>query len=222
MSNATLIIGASGSGKSTSMRNLNSKETFCINVLDKPLPFRFYKKNYTRITGWDDKEGNYYASDDWMKVMRCIKMVNEDRPDIKTLILDDAHYLMAHEFMRRSSEHGFNKFTELATHIWSVFNAMIATREDLFSVVMTHNEIDMNGVSKLKTIGKLLDEKITLEGMFTSIFQSVITNGEFKFLTQSDGSHIAKNPLGMFEQLYIDNDLSVIREVMFNYYDEEE
>lgn len=221
MSNATLIIGPSGSGKSTSMRNLDPKTTFVLGVLDKPLPFRGYKKHYIPLKGWDDKSGNYYASDDWIKLVKCIHVINDIRPEIKTLCLDDMQYLMANEFLRRATETGFSKFTELAQHLVAVINALTSTREDLLCFVMCHNEVDMNGRYKCKTIGKLLDEKITLEGLFTTIFHSMVVDGQFKFLTQNDGTHIAKSPMGLCADLLIDNDLEVIRKAMINYYNED-
>src|SRR5665213_393234 len=103
MSNASLIIGESGTGKSTSIRNLNPSETFIINVLNKPLPFKGYKSFYTKISA-DAKTGNYYSSDDYQRIEQLIKKVNAERPEIKTLIIDDFQYLMANEFMRRALE----------------------------------------------------------------------------------------------------------------------
>lgn len=221
MSNATLIIGPSGSGKSTAIRNLNPKTTFCINVLDKPLPFKAYKKYYKAIEGWNDKEGNYYSSDDWQRIIRCIKMVNEDRPEIDVLIIDDFQYLLANEFMRRAAEKGFDRFTDIAQHAWLVIKEITATRPDLYCFVLSHSESDQNGLMKCKTIGKMLDDKITLEGMFTVCLHALMIDGEFKFLTQYDGSHVCKSPCEMFPDKYIDNDLKEIKEKMELYFEEE-
>lgn len=217
MSNATLILGMSGTGKSTSIRNLNPAETFIINVLAKPLPFKGARGKYKAIKSWDDADGNYLATDDYTRILRCIDMVNKSRPEIKIICLDDMQYLMANEYMKRATENGFAKFTEMAQHIWMVINALTSTRDDLYSFVMSHSELDVNGRYKAKTIGKMLDEKITLEGMFTTIFHSLVVNGEFKFLTQNDGYHVAKSPLGMFEDSLIDNDLSEIIKIMQQY-----
>src|ERR1043166_1747062 len=112
MSNTVLIIGQSGSGKSTSLRNLNPKTTFIINVLDKPLPFKAFRKNYQALTK-QNKDGNYYSTDDWAQVVKCIEMVNKEKPEVTTLVIDDWQYILAHEFMRRVSEKGFDKFSEL-------------------------------------------------------------------------------------------------------------
>lgn len=222
MSNSVLIIGASGSGKSTSIRTLDESSTFIINVLGKPLPFRGYKNKYKAMSSWDDAEGNYYASDDWTRIIKCIQVVDKNRPDIKVLVIDDLQYVLAGEFMRRVSEKGYDKYSELGNHFWQIINAVTTTRDDLVCVLLSHSETDQMGRSKLKTIGKLLDEKVTIEGMFTTILHSMVMDDGYKFLTQSDGTHIAKSPMGMFEDKYIDNDLKFVCESIQQYFNEEE
>jgi len=219
MSNATLIIGPSGSGKSTSIRNLNHEETFIINVLNKPLPIKGYKKLYTPLKKDNAKEGNYFASDNYQDIIKCVQFVNSSREDIKTLIIDDWQYVLANEFMRRARETGFNKFTDISLHGWETINAINATREDLLCFVMSHSEIDSFGKSKCKTIGKMLDEKITVEGMFTIVLHSYVIDGEYKFMTQNDGNHIAKSPMGMFDDIMIGNDLSFVKKSIEDYYE---
>lgn len=221
MSNTILIIGQSGSGKSTSLRNLDPKTTFIINVLDKPLPFRGYKKDYKPISSWEDIEGNYFAADDWQKIVKCVRMVDKTRPDIKTIIIDDWQYILAYEFMRRVGEKGFDKFSELANHGWSTINACLTTREDLTSFVLAHSEVDNTGRSKCKTIGKMLDEKITIEGLFTTVLHSRVIDGQYLFQTQFDGDYIAKSPMGMFEESFVPNDLSCVKQSIDNYYNGE-
>lgn len=219
MSNTTLIIGESGTGKSTSLRTLDSKETFVINVLDKPLPFRGYKSHYKPMTK-ANPEGNYYATDDFNLLIRCINSVNE-RTEIKNLIIDDFQYIMGNEFMRRALEKGFDKFSDIAQHAWAIIKSLTSTRSDLYCFVLSHSDSDAQGRMKCKTIGKMLDDKITLEGMFTIILHTQIVDGEYKFLTQNNGTHIAKSPLYMFEDKLIDNDLQVVRDKMVEYFDED-
>lgn len=221
MSNTSLIIGESGTGKSTSLSRLDPKETFIINVLDKPLPFKGYKKNYIKISGWEDKVGNYYASDNYAQIIKCIKVVNETRPDIKNLIIDDWQYTMCNEFMRRATETGFTKFTEIGQHAWQIIKTLTDCREDMYCFVLSHSDTDANGKYKCKSIGKMLDEKITIEGMFTIVLHTQIRDGHYRFLTQNDGFHIAKSPQGMFEDKYIGNDLAFVKEKMNNYYYED-
>ena len=221
MSNIMLVIGESGSGKSTSIRNLDPKETFILNVLDKPLPFKGYKKHYLPIKSWEDKEGNYLASDDFDRIIKCIRVISNNRPDIKTLILDDWQYTMCNEFMRRASEKGYEKFTEIGKNAWSIVKELTVCREDLDCFVLSHNDTDNFGRSRCKSIGKMLDDKITIEGMFTTVLHTVVMDGQYKFLTQVDASHTAKSPMGMFEDRYIDNDLSIVKDAMFHYYNED-
>lgn len=218
MSNTVLIIGRSGSGKSSSLRNLDPKSTFIISVLDKPLPFKGYKKSYVPIKGWDDKEGNYLATDDWQRIIKCIQMINQKRPEIKTLIIDDIQYVLANEFMKRSAERGFDKYSEMGMHYWSIINAAMSCRPDLLSFFLSHNEIDNNGQSKVKTIGKLLDEKITVEGLFTTVLHTFVNEDDYLFLTQSDGTHNAKSPIGMFEDKLIENDLTIVIKKLNEYF----
>lgn len=219
MSNTVLVIGQSGSGKSSSIKSLNPKETFIISVINKPLPFKGYKKLYKPLVGWDDKEGNFLATDDWQRIIKCIQVIDKNRPDIKTLVIDDLQYVLANEFMRRSNEKSFDKYSEMANHYWAIINCAIASRGDLMTVFISHNEIDNAGRSKIKTIGKLLDEKITIEGMFTTVLHSLCQDNEYKFLTNSDGAHMAKSPEGMFSELLIDNDLSQVIQKINEYFD---
>lgn len=213
---ATLILGPSGSGKSTSLRNLDHQSTFVLGILDKPLPFKGYRKKY------NEANKNYHVSDDYRVLLNYIKAINERRPEITTLIIDDFQYLLAHEFMNRVSERGYDKYSELAFHAWSVIKALTETRDDLHCFVLTHSEADQQGNMKIKTIGRLLEDKITLEGMFTCCLFSMVVDGEYRFLTNTDGVHLAKSPLGLFDSLFIDNDLQLVKDAMINYYNEEE
>jgi AAA domain len=221
MSNTVLVIGQSGSGKSTSLRNLNPKTTFIINVLDKPLPFKAFKKNYQAVTK-KNKDGNYYSTDNWAHIVQCIEMVSKERPEITTLIIDDWQYILAHEFMRRVDEKGYDKFSELANHGWSTINACLGTRDSLTNFVLAHSDVDSTGRSKCKTIGKMLDEKITIEGLFTTVLHSRVVDGEYKFQTQYDGEFLAKSPMGMFEDHLIPNDLVSVKDAVENYFNDEE
>lgn len=216
MSNTVLVIGQSGSGKSTSLRNLDPKTTFIINVLDKPLPFRGFKKNYNAT------EKNYYSTNDWAKVVNCIERVNKERPDITTLVIDDWQYILSYEFIRRASEKGFDKFSDLASHGWQTMNACTTgTRQTLTTFILAHSDMDTSGRSKLKTIGKMLDEKITLEGLFTTVLHSRIVDGEYVFQTQDNGDYLAKSPMGMFEEFLIPNDLLTVKGAVENYFNDE-
>ena len=216
MSNTVLVIGQSGSGKSTALRNLDPSSTFIISVLDKPLPFKGYKKLYS------EENKNYFCSDNYKSIINYIEAINARRPDITTLVIDDAHFIMANEFMVRACEKGFDRFSEIAQHMWQVMCAVTNTRDNLTCFVLSHNEIDNTGMSKPKTVGKLLDDKITLEAMVTVCLHTMIKDGEYKFLTQNDGSHVCKSPLGMFEEFLIPNDLLVVKDAVETYFNDEE
>jgi hypothetical protein len=217
MANVSLIIGESGTGKSTSIHKLDPKETFIINIIDKPLPFRGYRENYKKLSS-DGATGNYYASDSYSSLVRVIRLINAKRPDIKTLIIDDFQYVMCNEFMRRAKETGFGKFTEIGHNAWSIANELIACRDSLDCFVLSHSEYDSQGYSKCKTIGKMLDEKITFEGMFTLVLHTLVVERKYMFLTDNDGLRIAKSPMGLFDSLYIDNDLQMVKERLAEYY----
>lgn len=222
MSNTVLIIGPSGSGKSSSLRNLDPTTTFILSVLDKPLPFKGYKKRYLPIKSWEDMEGNYLATDDWGRIIKCIQYVDKLRPDINVLVIDDIQYVLANEFMRRSHEKGYDKYSEMANHYWSIINSANNCRQDLMVFFLSHNEVDTLGHSKVKTIGKMLDEKITIEGLFTTVLHTHARDGEYKFITQNDGVSCAKSPIGMFPTKLIDNCLVDVVSIINEYYEGDE
>jgi hypothetical protein len=217
MSNASLIIGESGTGKSTSIRNLDPKETFIINVCNKPLPFRGYKNKYKQITTWEDKEGNYYTSNDYTRIIKMLKVIDKDRPEIKNIIIDDFQYIMCAEFMNRVTEKGFDKFSEIGQHAYMIIDLLSTLRDDLNIFVLSHSEANEQGKMKAKTIGKLIDDKVVLEGRFTMVLQTEISELGYRFITQGDKNHIAKSPMDMFEDKYIPNDLAYVVEKMNAY-----
>lgn len=220
MANITLIIGESGTGKSSSIETLDPKETFVINVIDKPLPFRGANTRYKRRD--KDNAGNYTSTDDYDKILKVIAFINKEMPHVKNVIIDDFQYIMANEFMRRAKERGYEKFTEIAQHAWTIISNAQLCRDDLYFFFLSHSESTQDGIVKAKTIGKMLDDKITVEGMFTVVFHSLINDGKYKFLTQNDSVHIAKSPRGMFDDKAIDNDLGKIKVEMSKYYGENE
>lgn len=215
MAIVTLIIGESGTGKSTSIRTLDATKTLIINVLDKPLPFKDATKKYIRLT--KDIKGNYYSSDNHIKIMKVIEYASNPENGIENVIIDDFQYVMSNEFMRRATERGYDKFTEIGCHAWQVIYACLNARDNMFFFILSHADNE-GGKSKCKTIGKMLDEKITIEGMFTTVLHSLISDGKYKFLTHHDGAHLAKSPIGMFEDEFIDNDLCFVKEKITHYY----
>ena len=218
MAQEILVIGESGTGKSTSMERLDYKSTFIFNVAKKPLPFRGWRKGYLPLNK-ENPQGNYIATDNHATITATMKHIDDNMPHIKTVIIDDFQYLMANEYMRRANERGFDKFTDIGLHAWEVANAGKNLREDMTFVMIGHAEqsMDLQGNRRLKfkTVGKLVDNVITMEGMFTVVlFTSVGIDPEgntsYTFITQSDGTTTAKSPRGMFEDLNIPNDIKEV------------
>lgn len=224
MSQEILIVGASGTGKSTSVEHLNPKETFIINVVNKPLPFKGWKSLYKQFNK-ENPDGNYYATDDAKLIINMMKHISEKMPHIKNIIVDDYQYSFANEYMRRINEAGFKKFSEIGQNAWSIVNTSKSLREDLMVVFLTHSEVDLdaagNKITKAKTIGKLMDSVITLEGMFTIVLytEAIKTEKgmEYNFVTQNDGTNTCKSPRGMFESVKIPNDLALVRKCVEEY-----
>lgn len=216
MAYATLVLGESGTGKSSSLRNLNEDETFIINIIDKPLPFKGGANKFNK------EKKNYFHSDNSEKIISYIRAINEKASHIKNLIIDDFQYIMSNDFMARAKERGFDKFTEIAQNAFNVINTLRSCRNDLQVFVLSHSDIDDFGRVKCKTIGKLLDEKVNVEGLFSMVFHTDVQNGEYRFLVQNDGNRLAKSPMGMFEDKYIPNDLNEVRNVIHEYFFGEE
>jgi len=226
MSTPVLIIGESGSGKSTAIRTLNPKETFIINVLGKPLPFKGWRHSYKEpvVTQKEDNKKsicNLYSTDKSEKIISCIKKIESERKEVKQIIIDDFQYVMANEFMRRAIERGYDKFTEIAKNSWSIINEASVCRSDLIIYFLTHSDVDMYGKTKCKTIGKMLDEKITIEGMFTIVLNSIVEDGNHYFITKSVDKFNSKSPIDMFKDIKIPNDLQFVSDTINDYFNED-
>lgn len=225
------IVGESGTGKSTSLRNLNPETTFIISTTGKPLPFRAWKKKYIpiKIEG-KNVSGNYYVSSKWDQILKILQIIDKMMPNIKQVIIDDFQYVLSYEFVDRATEVGYTKFSELAQHAMEILRYSEKMREDCKMIFLTHSENvgdNVNPKFVIKTVGKLLSEKVTLEGLFTYIFFTKVSEGdsgrmEYKLITNNDGTCVAKTSFGMFEDLEIDNDLEKIIEVIDDYNEGEE
>ena len=217
MGHKILVLGDTGSGKSTAARNLDPETTFYINVIGKPLPFEGWKSKYKDLN-LADKTGNYIVTHDHESITKSIRWVSNTRPDIKTIIIDDGQYIMSYEFMNRALEKGYDKFSEMGKHMFDVLNVPDGIREDIVTVFLCHSvDVPINGTTRtmMKTIGKMLDEKITVEGLFSVVLMSYAYKNSDKtmkyvFTTQTNGSTPAKSPIGMFEEVMIPNDLKEV------------
>ncbi len=224
MAEGVLIVGPSGSGKSTSLENLDPKQTFIINVKNKPLPFRGWKANYVPFNK-DNPEGNYIGTDDPSTMLKIMQHVSDKMPHIKHLIVEDYQYMSANEYMNRAKESGFQKFTDIGKNIYSTADIHNKLRNDLVVVYINHDDesTDAMGDRKVraKTCGKLIDNVVTLEGLFTVVLFTRVKKGkdcmEYSFVTQTDGVNTAKSPKGMFDTLEIPNDLNYVINKMNEY-----
>jgi hypothetical protein len=226
MAQSILIIAESGSGKSTSIRTLNPKETFIINIASKPLPFKNWQNNYKLYDKTTNPNGNLLNISNPTNIYAAMKHVSEKMPHIKNLIIDDWQYMSSFEYFDRASEKGYDKFTQIAANLAQVAKLPKDLRDDLFIFFLTHSEdtIDVNGKRKIKakTVGKMIDNSLTLEGLFSIVlFAKVIKNEknklEYVFVTQTDGENTCKTPMEMFDNEYIPNDLELVRQTILKY-----
>lgn len=195
-----LILGESGTGKSASMRNFTPDQVGVFNVGAKPFPFR------SRL--------NKVDTDDYRVIMGGLSKMKT-----RSAVIDDAQYLMANEYMRRCKENGYQKFTDIATNFWNLVQYVIRELpSDRIVYFIAHVERDQEGREKCKTIGKMLDDKITVEGLFTIVLKTHVQDGVYTFVTQNSGADTVKSPMGMFDKLEIDNDLAMVDAVIREYY----
>jgi outer membrane protein assembly factor BamB len=242
MAEAVLYIAPSGSGKSRSTLNFG-EEAFFINIMGKRLPYRTDRKIQKvqppdkpltidqLVAGLPSKieEGVSIVQTDRGNIVEAlIRYVDQHRPDITRLVIDDWQYVAANHFMRRANQKSYDKFTDIGKEMWSTSNAIAELeRDDLIVYFLTHSEdiTDAGGnrMTKAKTIGKLVDDKITLEGMFTIVLYGGSELGKDKtpkyyIYTQTNGTNTCKSPEGMFAEMKIENDLAVVDNTIREYY----
>lgn len=206
------ILGKSGSGKSTSMRNLKPEEMMVIKVINKRLPF-----NESAFKQWDKdtKTGSKFSTDNYELIKALLLRMEEVGK--KIVIIDDIQYLMANEFMRRSDEKGFDKFSSIAFKMWDLLDFIQNKLDPDMRVYMLSHIDEEDGVQKIKTIGKMLDDKICLEGLATIVLGSEKLKDDYIFNTQTNGRNTLKSPIGMFESKE-PNDLAIIDNKIVQYY----
>jgi hypothetical protein len=194
-----MVCGQSGTGKSTSLRNFKPEDVCIVNVSGKPLPFRNKHKTFN--------------TDDYSAIDAAIK-----KAPTKSIVIDDATYLMTGEYMRTANVTGYQKFVTLALNFYTLIKVAASLPDDKIVYFLGHVDTDPNGNEKFKTIGKMLDEKITLEGMFTIVLKTVVQDGKYFFSTQNNGQDTVKSPMGMFEAPLIENDLAAVDAAIREYY----
>lgn len=195
-----LILGASGSGKSASLRNFEPEEVGIFNVASKPLPFRKKLPVANKAS---------YGS-----ILQALR-----QPSRKAYVIDDSQYLLAFEFFNRAKETGYQKFTDIALNFRNLIQFIIdQTPEDVIVYFLHHTESAEDGRLKAKTIGKMLDEKLTVEGLFSIVLLCRAEKDRHYFVTQSEGYSTAKSPMDMFPA-EIDNDLKMVDSTIREYYE---
>lgn len=224
MAQSVLVIADSGSGKSTSIRNLDPKETFIVNIANKPLPFKGWKKNYTNISK-DNPKGNMTSASSAAGIIKAIQHVNDKMPHVTNLIIDDWQYMSSFEYFDRASEKGYDKFTQIAASLAQVAKMPKDLRDDLYVFFLTHSEesTDVNGHRKVKakTIGKMIDNTLTLEGLFSIVLFGRVKKTEdsleYGFDTVNNGENTCKSPMDMFKESFIPNDLQFVKDCIKDY-----
>lgn len=230
MAELLAVVGESGSGKTTSVRNLNPEKTFIISTTGKRPGIKGANKKYSNFVIQDGKiSGNFYASSNVDQIGKVLQIVDKKMPHITTIVVDDYQYVMGFEAMDRAKEKSYDKFTDIAQHAYQVLKTAMNLRDNLNVVILSHSENIGDSITpmyRMKTLGKMLNSVITLEGLFTYVFFTTIlrdddNNPSYKFITNSDGTCTAKSPMGLFDSLYIDNDLNYVIECIKKYNEED-
>ena len=227
MGKSVVVLGDTGSGKSSSIENLDPKSTLVISVIKgKDLPFRGSRKV------WNRENKNLVSFDSYQDILNALKYTDEKTPDVKTIVIDDARYLMVKEFFSRAKENGYVKFTEIAMHFQELLRLVENVREDLTVVLMLHDDdVESEKIivkKKVKLTGKLVEEQYNpLEGTAICLYACCTLSKEastptYQFYTNKtwiNGIEIpAKSPKGMFETITIPNDLSLVVKAIEEYY----
>ena len=209
MAKKILILGASGTGKSTSIMHLDNSSTFIIQCVNKLLPFKGSNKLYSK------ENKNMFQTQEINKVIGALEKINKNE-NIKTLIIDDFNYLMTYGYKSKAKENGYAKFETLAFGIMDILETIDGMRDTLTVYIMAHTQKDNEGKLSTKTIGRFLDEKVCIEGLFTITLLALGSETDYKFTV--NGQEPAKTPIGMFETHDIENNLSLVNQKIKEYY----
>ena len=203
-----MILGKSGSGKSASLRNFTANDVGVINVAGKPLPFRSNIKPFNVSKEAKAKNKSRY---DMVKAVLL-------KAKVKSIVIDDSQYLLAFDSFDKAKDVGYGKFTDMALNFEKLIEFCINDLQDDKIVYFLHHcETTEFGEVKAKTIGKMLDNQLTVEGLFSIVLLCTTDGQTHKFITQSDGTTTAKSPMDMFD-LEIDNDLKMVDDTIREYY----
>ncbi len=215
------IVGATGTGKSTSIKHLNPDETYIINVAKKELPFKGSEKLY------NPEKKNYKEVDDANEITRLLRVISDKAPHIKNIVIEDSNYIMGFNMVAKATETGFTKFSVMAKDMVDLFRTARMLRDDITVFYLTHPETVEDGGEiigyKIKTAGKLIDNQVLLEGLLTVCLYTVVDENKdgsaaYGFVTNRYRKMPAKSPDGMFDELKIPNDLQLVADSLREYY----
>lgn len=225
MAKIVLVIGDTGTGKSTSIKSLNPKETFILNTLNKDLPFKEYKKHYNK------ENKNIHSTQDYKNVIATLKAIPTSKPEVKNIVIDDIGFVITKEFFQRALEKGYEKFSEMGLHMQQILETAMLLPEDIYVFVMFHSDDEISDRikvgKKVKLIGMMLEDKynplaIVSISLFTNVTFDDNDKPTYNFITNRtniNGQVIpAKSPEGMFEELMIPNDLDYVKKKIEEYY----
>ena len=215
------IVGPTGTGKSTSIKHLDPKETYIINVAKKELPFKGSEKLYNA----DSR--NYKEVDDANEITRLLKTISEKADHIKNIVIEDSNYIMGFNMVAKATEVGFTKFSVMAKDMVELFRQARDLRDDITVFYLTHPEVVEDGGEivgyKIKTAGKLIDNQVLLEGLltvclYTNVEENKDGTAKYNFVTNRYRKYPAKSPDGMFEDIQIENNLQLVVDKVKEYY----
>ena len=194
-----MIYGQSGTGKSTSFRNFTNDEVAIINVSGKPMPFRSSLKTL--------------SSNDYSTIAEWLPKINQP-----SIIIDDATYLMVDQFMSYAQVKGYEKYNIMAQNFNNLIELARQLPDEKVVYFVGHSDQMDDGREHFKTIGKMLDNYVTIEGKFVIVLKTVVKDGKYYFQTHNNGQDTVKSPLGMFETDLIDNDLKAVDDAIREYW----
>lgn len=220
MSKLVALVGDTGAGKSTSIRHLDPKSTYIINVAGKDLPFKGSEKLY------NTQLKNYKKVDDAREILQLLQTLSEKAPHIKNVIIEDGNYIMGFDIVRKATEIGYTKFSVMAKNMVALLQGAKDLREDMIVFYLCHlDEVEDSGEIvnyKMKTAGKMIDNQIKMEGLFTVVLYAIPEEKgekiEYNFVTNRYKKYPAKSPVGMFSDLKIENNLQKVADTIREYY----
>lgn len=212
MAKAVLVLGDSGAGKTFSLRSIDPDKAFLIQCINKMLPFEHggkWKLHNKELPDGSRQRGNVVREDHWAGVLELLQLMA--RGNRKVIIVDDFQVVMQHENMARAYQTGYQKFTEMADHIWQIITAATNLPEDVRVYFLAHTELDGDKV-RMKTCGKMLNEKLTPEGYFSTVLRCVKKDGKHVFLVKGDDNDTVKAPPDLFgmDVTEIENNLALV------------